>query len=85
LIHELRQLRRTEELPHCRRGGLRVDQVMRHHRVDLDRAHALADRPLHPQQADTVLIFHQLADRPDPAIAEVIDIVDLAATVLEVD
>jgi hypothetical protein len=36
LIHELRQLRRAEELAHSRRRGLGVDEVLRHDRVDLD-------------------------------------------------
>ena len=85
LVHELRQLRRAEELAHRRRRRLGVDQVVRHHRVDLDRAHALADRPLHAQQADAVLVLHQLADRAHPAVAEMVDVVDLAAPVLEVD
>ena len=83
LIHELRQLRRAEELAHRRRRRLGVDQVVRHHRVDLDRAHALADRAFHAQQADAVLVFHQLADRADAPVAEMVDIVDLAAAVLQ--
>ena len=85
LIHELRELRRPEELPDgcCRRLG--IDQIVRHDRIDLDRTHALADRPFHAQQADTVLIFHQFADRANPAVAEVIDVVDLTPTVLELD
>ena len=58
---------------------------MRHDGVDIDRAHPLADRPLHAQQAETILIFHQLADRTHAAIAEIVDIVDFAAAVLEVD
>ena len=58
---------------------------MRHHGVDLDRAHPLADRPLHAQEADPVLVFHQLADRAHPAIAEMVDIVDIAAPVLQID
>ena len=36
LVHELRELRRAEELAHRRRRGLGVDQVLRHHRVDVD-------------------------------------------------
>ncbi len=58
---------------------------MRHDRIDLDRTHPLADRPLHAQKADAVLIFHQLADRAHPAIAEMVDVVDLAAPVLQLD
>ncbi len=85
LVHELRQLRRTEELAHGRGGRLGVDQVVRHHRVDIDRGHALLDGALHPQQADAVLVFQQLADRTDPAVAEVVDVVDLALAVLQAD
>jgi hypothetical protein len=81
LVHELRQLRGTEELAHRSRRRFCIDQVVRHDGVDLDRAHALADRPLHAQQSDAILVFHQLADRADPAVAEMIDVVDLAAAV----
>ena len=85
LVHELRQLRAAEELAHRRRHGLGVDQVVRHRRVDLDRAHPLADRALHAQQADAELVLHQLADRAHATIAEMIDVVDLAAAVLDLD
>jgi hypothetical protein len=84
LVHELRQLRGAEELAHRRRGRLRVDQVLRHHRVDLDRRHALLDRALHAQQADAVLVLHQLADRAHAAVAEVVDVVDVALAVAQV-
>ncbi len=85
LIHELRELRGAEELAH--RGGRRlgVDQVLRHDGVDIDRRHALLDRALHAQQADAVLVFHELADRTHPAVAEVVDVVDLALAVAQVD
>ena len=85
LVHELRELRGAEELAH--RGGRRlgVDQVLRHDGVDIDRRHALLDRALHAQQADAVLIFHQLADRAHPAIAEMVDVVDLALAVAQID
>ena len=85
LVHELRQLRGAEELAHRGRRRLGVDQVVRHHGVDIDRAHALADRALHAQQADAVLVLHQLADRADAPVAEMVDVVDLAAAVLELD
>ena len=85
LVHELRELRRAEELAHRRRRRLGVDQILRHHRVDIDRRHALLDRALHAQQADAILIFHQLADRAHPAIAEMVDIVDLALAVAQID
>ena len=83
LVHELRKLRGAEEFAHRRRHRLGVDQVVRHDRVDIDRAHALLDRALHAQQADAELVFHQLADRTHAAIAEIVDVVDFAAAVAQ--
>ena len=85
LIHELRELRGAEELPHRGRRGLGVDQVLRHHGIDVDRAHALLDGALHAQEADAILILHQLADRAHPAVAEMVDVVDLALAVAQVE
>ena len=81
LVHELRQLRRAEEFTHRGRRRFGVDQVLRHHRVDLDRRHPLLDRTFHPQQANAILVLHQFANRAHPAVAEVIDIVDVAFAV----
>ena len=85
LVHELRELRGAEELAHRRRRRLRVDQVLRHDRVDIDRGHALLDGALHAQQADAVLVLHQLADRAHAAVAEMVDVVDLALAVAQLD
>ena len=85
LVHELRQLRGAEEFAHRGRRRLRVDQVVRHHGVDIDRRHAFLDRALHAQQADAILIFHQLADRAHAAVAEIVDVVDFAAAVAQID
>ncbi len=85
LVHELRELRRAEELAHRGSRGLRVDQILRHHGVDIDRGHPLLDGALHAQQADAVLIFHQLADRTHATVAEMVDVVDLAPAVAQVD
>ena len=85
LVHELRELRGAEELAHRRRRRLGVDQVLRHDVADLDRRHALLDRALHAQEADAVLVLHQLADRAHAAVAEIVDVVDLALAVAELD
>ena len=85
LVHELRQLRGAEELAHRGRRRLRVDQVLRHHGVDVDGRHALLDGALHAQEAEAVLVLHELADRADAAVAEVVDVVDLALAVAQVD
>ena len=83
LVHELRQLRGAEEFAHRGRHRLGVDQVVRHHRVDIDGAHALLDGAFHAQQADAELVFHQLAHRTHAAIAEIVDVVDFAAAVAQ--
>ena len=85
LVHELGELRGAEELAHRRRRRLGVDQVLRHHGVDVDRAHALLDGALHAQQAQAILVLHQLADRAHAAVAEMVDVVDLALAVAQVD
>ena len=84
LVHELAELRGAEELTHRRSRRLGVDEVLRHHRVDIHRRHALLDGALHAQQAQAVLVLHQLADRAHPAVAEVVDVVDLAFAVAQV-
>ena len=59
---------------------------MRHERLNfLGHAHALFDRALHTNQTDAVLVLHQLTDRANAAVAEVIDVVDDAATVTQLD
>ena len=86
LIHELRELRRTEELLDRRDDRLGVDQVVRHRRVDvlMDR-HLLLDRALHADEADAELVLEQLADRADAAVAEVVDVVDAADVLAEAE
>ena len=83
LVHELRQLRRAKEFTHSRRRRFCVDQVLRHHGVDFDAGHAFLDRALHAQQANTVLVFHQLAHRTDAAVSKVVDIVDIAVAIAQ--
>ena len=85
LVHELRKLRGAEEFAHRRRRRLGVDEVLRHDRVDLHRGHALLDRPLHAEQAHAILILHQFADRADAPIAQMIDVVDVAAAIAQID
>ena len=76
LVHELRQLRRPEELANRGHDRLRVDQVVRHGgRHFLVDRHLLLDGALHADQADAELVLEELADRADAAVAEVIDVV----------
>src|SRR5713101_3273758 len=85
LVHELRELAGPEELLDHRGHRLGVDQVVRHERLDLLQAHPLLDRALHADQADAVLVLEQLAHRPDAAVAEVVDVVDLALAIFEIN
>src|SRR5258708_6370546 len=62
LIHELAELARAEELLDDRADRLVVDQLLRHQRFEILKAHALADRALHAQQPDAVLVLDELAD-----------------------
>ncbi len=78
LIHELRQLAAAEEFLYRRHDRLRVDQVVRQHGLHVEEIHALLDAPLHAHEAEPELILQQFADRPHPAVAQVIDVVDLA-------
>src|SRR5215210_3993467 len=84
LVHELRELRRAEELLDRRDDRLRVDQVVRHRRVDvLVDGHLLLDRPLHAHQADAELVLQELADRAHAAVAQVVDVVHAAGVLLQ--
>src|SRR5438445_9632021 len=76
LIHELRQLRRPEELANRGHHRLRINQVVRHGRRHfLVDGHLLLDRALHPDEADAELVLEELADGPDTPVAEMIDVV----------
>jgi hypothetical protein len=79
LVHELRQLRSAEELLDRRHHGPDVYQCLRSDRLDVLRRHALPDNPLHARQADADLVLDQLPDGPQPAVAEVVDVVGLVA------
>ena len=84
LVHELRQLRRAEELLQGRGNRLGVDQVVRHQRLLLGLAQTLLDGLLDAGQAGAVLVLGQFADAAHAAVAQVVDVVDFAAAVAQV-
>src|SRR5699024_5393761 len=77
LVHELGQLRGTEELADRCRDRTHVDQGGRGDGLGVLRGHALADDALHAGQANPDLILDQHADRTQAAVTEVVDVVDL--------
>ncbi len=85
LIHELGELAGAEKFADDRRKRFGIHDVVGHQGLGLRRAHALANCPLHPHQTDANLIFQQLANRTHPAVAQMVDIVDPAVTILELE
>ena len=86
LIHELRQLRGTEEFADGRHHRLGVDQVVRHGRRHLlIHAHLFLDGALHTHEANAELVLHQLADSAHAAVAEVIDVVHYADVLAQLE
>ena len=75
LVHELRQLRRSEELADRCRHGAHVDQRGRRDGFRVLRGHALTHDTLHARQADANLVLDQLADGAEASVTEVVDIV----------
>ena len=84
LVHELAELARPEELLDRRDHRPDVDERLRRDRLDVLGGHALAHDPLHPGQSDSHLVLDQLADRPHPAVAEVVDVVAVVIGVVVV-
>ncbi len=76
LVHELRELARSEELADGGHDRLGVHQVVRHGRRHLlVHRHLFLDGALHAHQADAELVLEQLAHRAHAAVAQVVDIV----------
>ena len=84
LVHELRQLRRTEEFLQRSRDRLAVDQVVRHQRLLLGLTQTFLDGLLDTSQTRAVLVFGEFAHATHAAIAQVIDVIDFAVAVAQV-
>src|SRR5882757_2536309 len=86
LVHELAQLRAPEEFADGRHDRLGVNQVVRHGRGHfLVHAHLFLDGAFHADQADAELIFEKFADRADAAVAKMIDVVDHADVLAQLE
>ena len=86
LVHELAELRRAEEFADRGHDRLGVDQVVRHRRRHfLVHAHLFLDGAFHADEADAELVFEQFADRANAAVAEVVDVVDDADVLAQLE
>ncbi len=76
LIHKLGQLTAAEEFTDGSHHRLGIDQVVRHGGSHfLVYRHLFLDRPLHPHQSDTELVFEQFTYGAHPAVAQVVDVI----------
>ena len=80
LIHELGQRRGTEEFLDSRNNGTNIDEGLRRKIVEILRLqrHTLTNDALQTGETDAELILQQLADGTNAAVAQVIDIVEIA-------
>ena len=77
LVHELGQLRSTEELLDSCHDGANVHQRLGGDSLNVLSGHALANHTLHTGQTGTNLVLNQLTHGADTTVAEVVDIVDV--------
>ena len=83
LIHELGQLGRSEELFYSSCYRFDIDQRLRRNTGNILCGHTLANHTLQSGQTDTVLILQKLTHGTDTTVAQVIDIIVIAQTILQ--
>ena len=77
LVDDLRQLAAAEEVLDRRADALGVDQRPRGHVLGVLEAHPLLDGAAELEEALAQLVGGQLVDRPQAAVAQVVDVVDV--------
>ena len=85
LIHELRQLARTEEFLDGSGHRLGIDDFLRHQVFGVGKRQTLLDRALDANQAQPELVFNHLTDRADTTVAQMIDIINRAVPITDLD
>ncbi len=86
-IHKLRQRGRAEKLFHSRDHLSCVDKRRRRYLFGIVslKSHSLTNSTLHSREAYPELVLEQLAHTADTSVSEVVNIVDIAHTLVEVD
>ena len=86
LIHELRELRRPEECLDDRAHRPRVYEIVERNFFGVCvNGHSLFDQARHARQTDRELIRDQLADRPNAPVAQMVDVVHMSTTLMELN
>ena len=85
LVHELGKLGPSEKLPHRCNYRPDVHQPLGSGYFRIHQGHLFLHHALHAQQTDAHLVLHQFAHRPDPAVAQVVNIVGMVLSPVELD
>ena len=85
LIHKLRELTGTEELFYRSRNWLCIDQVLRHESFAFRHGKTLFHCSLNSHQADSELVLSHLTHRAHATVTEVVNVVDHALTVTDIN
>ena len=83
LIHKLGQLGGSEELLHRSGHRLDIDQGLGRDTLQILGGHSLADHSLQSGQTDPVLVLQKLAHSTDTAVAQVVDVVVISKSILQ--
>jgi len=85
LLHELRELAAPKELAHDRHHRTHVDQRDWRELIRVTDTHALTHHTLHAQKAYAQLVLDQLAHGLDAPVAQVINIIRVFHTIIDLD
>ncbi len=85
LVDDLRQLPSAEEVLDRRADALGVDQAPRGDVLGVLQAHPLLDGPPELEEPLAELVGRQLVDGPKPAIAQVVDVVNVTLPLAEIE
>ena len=77
LVHELRELRCSEELLDRGGDGTDVDERLGRDCLDVLRGHALTNDALHARKTRADLVLNQFANGANSTVTEVVDVVDV--------
>ena len=83
LVHKLRQRVGPKEGIDHAADRLRINQINRGEDLIVPHIHTLADRTGYASETDAKLLIELLADGADATIAQVVDIVDIGTTILQ--
>ena len=85
LIHELRQLARTKKLFDGSGNRLGVDDILRHQAFAFDHTESFTHSTLNTNQSDAKDVLGHFANATDSAVSEMVDIIDDALTVSNIN